>query len=277
MTGQNQYIPSPQLTPKPTPARDPRRLADPGRFSSVRRPARPGVLVFVGALVFGALLAGAPGGARGVAITTLAGGALLSMVLGVTLPSRAERAGAELARRLGQFRHEVNAVGDDPARADLERLLGLARQLNLREDEIADDLARIRASLGALTLREDLLRGAWPTATCPDPLSAADTCYFFCPVRFGRRRADQYGHLVLTHLWLKFRGALDMSVAWSEVASVARAERELIVGLRNNRRTLRFSCQTLDEAARGGVIATERARLAAEAGAPSHPASYDAV
>jgi hypothetical protein len=192
-------------------------------------------------------------------------------------PSRAEGTGVELAPRLEAFRHEVNAVGDDPVRADLERLLDVARQLGVREAEIVDDLVRIRAALGALTLREDLRRGAWPAAASANPPSATDACYFVCPMRFGRRRADQDGHLVLTRRWLTFRGALDMSVAWSEVASVERAERDLVVSLRSSRRTLRFSCRTLDEATRGGVIATELARLAAEPGAASGPPSRRAV
>jgi hypothetical protein len=105
----------------------------------------------------------------------------------------------------------------------------------------------------------------------PDPLLTGDTCHFICAARFGRRRADQYGHLVLTRLWLTFRGALGVSVSWREVVSVVRADRELIVSLQDSRRMLRFSCQTYDEAARGDVIASELARLAAagEAVGPS--------
>jgi hypothetical protein len=52
----------------------------------------------------------------------------------------------------------------------------------------------------------------------------------------------------------------------------------LIVGLQDSRRMLRFSCHTFDEAARGGVIASELARLAAEAArAPAPSAPYHAV
>jgi hypothetical protein len=240
--------------------------------------ARPVSLVLAGLLALGALLAAVPRDVSGVALSTLAGGAWLSIVLAMMLPSREERAGMELSRRLGLFRHQVSATGDAPTRDGLERLLRLADELKLPDAEIAEDLARIRASLDALTLRDALRSGVWPTAASPDTLSAGDTCHFVCPVRFGRRRNDQYGHLVLTRARLKFRGALDMSVAWSEVASVERAERELIVGLQDSRRMLRFSCHTFDEAARGGVIAAELAGLAAKAAAePGPPAPFQAV
>src|SRR5262245_66576769 len=74
-----------------------------------------------------------------------------------------------------------------------------------------------------------LRRGELPKVQAPDPLAPGDECHFVTPVRFGRRRADQYGHLVLTSGWLKFRGTIDVSVAWGEVADVQRARRELVV------------------------------------------------
>lgn len=264
MSGQNQYDPAAPLTSRPTPSRKPLRLAEPERFAAARG-VRPALLLTAGSLLLAATFAAVPAGGPAVVLGALAGGAWLSIVLGMMLPSRAERAGLELARRLGVFRHEVNIAGDEPSRAELERLVERAGELHLPEDEIVDDLARIRASLAALDLRDRLRTGAWPSAASPDPLSTGDVCHFLCPVRFGRRRADQYGHLVLTRLWLKFRGALDMSVAWSEVASVERAGRDLIVSLHDSRRMLRFSCHTLEEAARAGVIAGELSRLAAQA------------
>ena len=278
MTGQNQYDPARPLTSRPTRHRTHTRRADPERFVPAAPAARPASLLLAGLLALGALLAAAPRDVSGIALSTLAGGAWLSIVLAMMLPSREERAGMELARRLGLFRHQVSATGDAPTRDSLERLLRLANELKLPDAEIAEDLERIRASLDALTLRDALRSGAWPTAASPDTLSAGDTCHFVCPVRFGRRRNDQYGHLVLTRARLKFRGALDMSVAWSEVASVERAERELIVGLQDSRRMLRFSCHTFDEAARGGVIAAELAGVAAKAAAePGPPAPFQAV
>ena len=64
-----------------------------------------------------------------------------------------------------------------------------------------------------------LERGDLPAVKPPDPLAPGDTCHYMAPVRFGRRRSDQYGHLVLTGGWLKFRGTGDVSVSWSEVGS----------------------------------------------------------
>ena len=81
-------------------------------------------------------------------------------------------------------------------------------------------------------------------------------------MRFGRRRVDQYGHVVLTSGWLKFRGTLDLSVTWSEIADVHRAAREIVVSLEDSRRLLRFSCHSELEAARGAVIAQYLAQSA---------------
>ena len=276
MNGQNQYDPARALTSHPTRSRTPFRPEHPERFSGGRRALSPILLVTGGALIAVALLTGSDG-ASAVAVGALTSGAWLSIVLGMSAPTRHERAGLERSRRLGTFRHELNAAGDEPAREDLERLLARTRELQLDEEEIADDLARIRASLAALDLRDQLRAGIWPVAGSPDPLSAFDTCHFICPVRFGRRRADQYGHLVLTRLWLKFRGALDMSVAWSEVSSVERAGRELIVSLQDSSRVLRFSCHTFEEAARGAVIAAELARQAGATASSSGAATYDLV
>jgi len=100
-----------------------------------------------------------------------------------------------------------------------------------------------------------LRRGELPKEKAPDPLAPGDECHFVTPVRFGRRRVDQYGHMVLTSGWLKFRGTVDVSVAWGEVGDVQRARREIVVSLRDSRRLLRFSCHSEAEAARGALIA----------------------
>src|SRR5215216_7946221 len=96
----------------------------------------------------------------------------------------------------------------------------------------SDDALTFEAS----ELADRLRRGELPTAKAPDPLAPGDQCHFVTPVRFGRRRSDQYGHVVLTGGWLKFRGTLDLSVAWSEVAAVQRTSREIIVSLQDSRR-----------------------------------------
>jgi hypothetical protein len=131
------------------------------------------------------------------------------------------------------------------------------------------------AQLEAVALANRLWLGDLPTATPPDALAPGDVCHFVAPVRFGRRRSDQYGHVMLTGGWLKFRGTLDVSVAWGEVAGVQRAGREIVVSLQDSRRLLRFSCHSIAEAARGGVIVQHLAR-AARPQAVDAPAEYHA-
>jgi hypothetical protein len=114
----------------------------------------------------------------------------------------------------------------------------------------------------ATELANRLKQGDVPVATAPDPLAPGDQCHYVTPVRFGRRRVDQYGHVVLTSGWLKFRGTLDLSVTWSEIADVQRATREIVVSLEGSRRLLRFSCHSEVEAARGVVIAQYLAQSA---------------
>ena len=122
-----------------------------------------------------------------------------------------------------------------------------------------------------------LRRGELPRVTAPDPLAPGDECHFVSPVRFGRRRVDQYGHLVFTSGWLKFRGTVDVSVAWSEVADVQRARREIVVSLRDSRRLLRFSCHAEGEAARGALIALHLAQSAQPATADSEASFHHAA
>ena len=114
----------------------------------------------------------------------------------------------------------------------------------------------------ASELADRLKLGELPVAHAPDPLAPGDQCHYVTPVRFGRRRADQYGHVMLTSGWLKFRGTLDLSVSWSEIADVQRATREIVVSLEDSRRLLRFSCHSELEAARGVVIAQYLAQSA---------------
>jgi hypothetical protein len=116
-----------------------------------------------------------------------------------------------------------------------------------------------------IDLLAHLRRGELPQVDAPDPLAPGDERHFVAPVRFGRRRADQYGHLVLTSGWLKFRGTIDVSVTWGEVAHVQRARREIVVSLRDSRRLLRFSCHSESEAVRGALIAEHLAQSAQQA------------
>jgi hypothetical protein len=121
-----------------------------------------------------------------------------------------------------------------------------------------------------------LRRGELPKVKAPDPLAPGDECHFVTPVRFGRRRADQYGHLVLTSGWLKFRGTVDVSVTWGEVGDVQRTRREVVVSLRDSRRLLRFSCHSDGEAARGALIAQHLAQSAQQATADSETSFHHA-
>ena len=106
-----------------------------------------------------------------------------------------------------------------------------------------------------LELTGQIARLGLPLVTPPEPLPAGDTCHYLTPVRFGRRRSDQFGHLQLTNAWLKFRGALDVSVSWSEIARVERHGREITVTLVDSPRLFRFVCPSLADAGRGAVIA----------------------
>jgi hypothetical protein len=196
------------------------------------------------------------------------GGAWISLVLAMTLPSESEAAGRELIRRLAQFRHEVNAIGDEPSRSTLERLIDRAGELRLPADTIADELAQLRACIEAIDLKAALARGELPRADAPVAIASGDICHFVCAVRFGRRRADQVGHLVLSSSALQFHGALDVNARWSEVVNVRRNGREVIVAPHASSRMLRFCCHSYAEAARAGVIAAHLASIAHIAGKP---------
>ncbi len=83
--------------------------------------------------------------------------------------------------------------------------------------------------------------------------------------------------MVLTSGWLKFRGTVDISVAWSEVAEVQRGRREMVVSLRDSRRLLRFSCHSEAEAARGALIARHLTQSAQPATADSDTSFHHAA
>ena len=89
-----------------------------------------------------------------------------------------------------------------------------------------------------------------------------DECHFDTPVRFGRRRSDQVGHLVLSSQWLRFHGTVDLSVGWTEIARIEQTADEIVVWLHGTRRTLRFGCRSEDEAGRAMTIATHLVALA---------------
>jgi hypothetical protein len=261
VSGTIQYGPAQRLNTVPTRARKDVRVADANRFATDAHPKRSVALLFGAAMVIGGVLTAVPREIPGMAIATVVGGAWLSLVLAVMLPGRAERAAAELVRRLGQFRHAINAAGDEPTRDSLEGLLRYARALELRDEDISGELTSLRASLDGLELTARLERGDLPVVAATG-LAPGDACRFMAAARFGRRCADQFGHVLLTDGWFEFRGAFDVSVAWSEVSQVERAGTEIIVQLRDTRRMLRCSLLTVIDATRAGVLAQHLTRRA---------------
>jgi hypothetical protein len=139
-------------------------------------------------------------------------------------------------------------------------LLERARELELGDEHIGRELEEIHACASALDLADAIARGELPLAATIDRLPAGDSCHFASPVRFGRRRTDQFGHLELTTAWLKFHAVIDLSVAWSEVAHVHRLGREVTITLVDSTRLLRFWCPCLADAARAAVLAHHFAR-----------------
>jgi hypothetical protein len=271
VNGQIQYGSAHPLTSQPTRLVRAPRTSDPRRFSTPAT-SRAVWLLFAASLLLGGVVIAAPREISGIAAAVVLGGAWLSLVLAMTLPRESERAGSELVRRLAQFRHELHAIGDAPSHSALDQLVLRARELGLHDDEVAEELAELRACADAVDLKAQLLRGEMPAAETLDPLPPGDACYFVCAVRFGRRRSDQFGHLVLTSGRLLFRGALDLSVAWSEVSQVRRGGHDIVVSLHDSRRVLRFACQSLREAVRGGVISEHLAAVEI----PSARAQYHA-
>lgn len=161
---------------------------------------------------------------------------------------------ADFASRLDRFRRELRALGHQPSRSDVERLQLLASELNFRDEEIRDELAEIRAASETIDFADRLAREGLPIVESLERLQPHERSHFVTPVRFGRRRSDQCGHLELTSDRLRFHGALDVSVVWSEIAAVERAGHEIVVSLANSRRVLRFSCYAATEAARGALL-----------------------
>ncbi len=82
-----------------------------------------------------------------------------------------------------------------------------------------------------------------------------EIAHFSAPVRSGRRRHDQIGHVEMTNVRLRFHGAIDINVAWDEVAGIERVERDLVVSVAGRRQQLRFCFYTTEEADQGALIA----------------------
>ncbi len=79
--------------------------------------------------------------------------------------------------------------------------------------------------------------------------------YVSAPVRCGRRRHDEVGHLELTNFRLRIHAAVDVNIAWGDVAGIEHADREMVVSIRDRRQTYRFCFHTSEEANQVTVLA----------------------
>jgi hypothetical protein len=95
-----------------------------------------------------------------------------------------------------------------------------------------------------------------PLTSIPSPPSSEVAC-FTAPVRCGRRRHDEIGHIELTNHRLRFHGTKDINIAWADVATIDRVEREMVISLRERRRQFRFRFHTSDEALHGTELARQ--------------------
>jgi hypothetical protein len=93
-------------------------------------------------------------------------------------------------------------------------------------------------------------------------LSGDDSSHLTIPVRFGRRKTDQVGHLVFAGTSLRFHGTVDMRIAWSEVSRIDHAAQDLVVSFHGTQRTMRFCCQSEEEALQASVLGAHLAALA---------------
>jgi hypothetical protein len=163
------------------------------------------------------------------------------------------------AARLDRLRLELRTTSAARSRADIERLLAMAHHVDQRDSDLKTEIEELRAELEQLRLSDDISREGVPIVDPVEPLPAGERCHFVTPVRFGRRRTDQSGRLELTSERLRFLGALDIGVAWTEVSAVSRDGRTIVIALMDSPRVLRFCCESTRESARGSTIS---ARLA---------------
>jgi hypothetical protein len=93
-------------------------------------------------------------------------------------------------------------------------------------------------------------------------LSGDESSHLTIPVRFGRRKTDQVGHLVFAGRSLLFHGTVDMRIAWSEVSRIDHSGPDLVVAFHGTQRTMRFCCQSDEEALQAGVLGAHLAAIA---------------
>ena len=179
-----------------------------------------------------------------------------------TTPLPEDHRDEEAAARLNRFRDAVKAIGDTPTRQQVEEAVALAGVFGLPEQEIANEVAGVRASTAAAALRDEIAIGRLPVVQLESSF-VDDVCHFVASVRTGRRMTDQSGRLLLTSNWLKFSGTHALSIAWTQIDEVRCSGSDLVVSVGDRSRGCRLSFSTMEDAARCGVIAahlSERAQ-----------------
>ncbi len=84
--------------------------------------------------------------------------------------------------------------------------------------------------------------------TSTPSLNPREVPFVSAPVRCGRRRHDEVGHLELTNLRLRIHAATDINIAWNDVAGIEYADRDMVVSIRDRRQKYRFCFHTSGEA-----------------------------
>ncbi len=79
--------------------------------------------------------------------------------------------------------------------------------------------------------------------------------YVSAPVRCGRRRHDEVGRLEITNFRLRIHSAVDINIAWGDVAGIESADREIVVSIRDRRQKYRFCFHTPEEANQVALLA----------------------
>jgi hypothetical protein len=180
----------------------------------------------------------------------------------MTTPVPEEQRDEEVAARLNRFRDALKAAGDTPTRQQVEEAVALAGVFGLPEQEIANEVAWIRASMAAAALREEIAIGRLPVVQLESSF-VDEICHFVASVRTGRCVTDQSGRLLLTSNWLKISGTHALSIAWTQIDEVRCSGSDLLVSVGDRSRGCRLSFSTMEDAARCGVIAahlSERAQ-----------------
>jgi hypothetical protein len=125
------------------------------------------------------------------------GGAWLSLVLAI--PSHPGVLGCSV------LCHDVSPnFGNSSTRWEMRRRERISRlsarrsRVGFARFEMAAAVARIRAAVDALNLREQLAQGYLPLVIGIEGVGPGDRCRYASPARCGHRRADEIGDLLLT-------------------------------------------------------------------------------